>query len=343
MSESNAFLREILRRPEDATTRLVYADWLDERGDPRAAFLRLHVALRSLPPDHPHRRGSEEELSRLRKGLDISWLAVVEPERGHLYANPPVRPSCGCLRTGDGGQRDPDFGLHREPQDTECDAWKRLLVAIETAAADGRDVFAPWLEVRGAREAEHDPDEVSPWLERARADYSRIVTLPPTIGKLKKVRRLELYGSHLVRIPPEIGQMTALEDFDPYTSYRLHWLPYEITRCPNLRDSRVSTRALYGNYKYRPPFPRLEPPAASDGAPWDSGAPPVRNCSVCDRPFEDRQLHRVWISLWVATDVLPLLVNACSEDCIRSLPATPDNYVKGPHRGGPGVQQPPRQ
>jgi hypothetical protein len=32
--------------------------------------------------------------------------------------------------------------------------------------------------------------------------------------------------------------MSSLENFDPYTSYRLHWLPYEITRCPNLRSSR---------------------------------------------------------------------------------------------------------
>ena len=60
---------------------------------------------------------------------------------------------------------------------------------------------------------------------------------------------MNLYGSGLVRIPPEVGEMTALEDFDPYTSYRLHWFPFEITRCPKLKDSRVSTRALYGNFK----------------------------------------------------------------------------------------------
>ena len=38
----------------------------------------------------------------------------------------------------------------------------------------------------------------------------------------------------------------------------------------------------------------------------------------------------------------PLLVNACSEGCIRQLPPPPDGYVRVPHRGGPGVQQPPR-
>ncbi len=39
------FLRAICENPEDDTVRLVYADWLDENGDPeRAEFIRLHVA-----------------------------------------------------------------------------------------------------------------------------------------------------------------------------------------------------------------------------------------------------------------------------------------------------------
>lgn len=55
--------------------------------------------------------------------------------------------------------------------------------------------------------------------------------------------------------------------FEPYTSYSLHWFPYELTRCMNLRDSTVSTRALYGNIKYRPAFPRLHPRGASAALP----------------------------------------------------------------------------
>ena len=38
--------------------------------------------------------------------------------------------------------------------------------------------------------------------------------------------------------------MTNLEGLDPYTSYCLHWFPYEIIRCNKLKRSRVSTRAL---------------------------------------------------------------------------------------------------
>src|SRR5262245_53642548 len=121
--------------------------------------------------------------------------------------------------------------------------------------------------------------------------------------------------------------MTNLRDFTPYTSYRLHWYPYEITRCRALRSSTVSTRALYGNFKFRPPFPLL-----ASARPHEHG--PIRPCSVCDQPYEDLELHRVWISLRVATDVLPLLVNACSAECIARLPTPPESYVQHPHRGG---------
>ena len=68
-----------------------------------------------------------------------------------------------------------------------------------------------------------------------------------TISKLTRVKELRLYGSDPVRIPPEIGELEQLEIFDIYTSYRLHWLQFEITRRTNLKSSRISTRALYGN------------------------------------------------------------------------------------------------
>src|SRR5262245_10720470 len=38
------FLRAICENPEDDTVRLVFADWLDENGDPdRAEFIRLQI------------------------------------------------------------------------------------------------------------------------------------------------------------------------------------------------------------------------------------------------------------------------------------------------------------
>ncbi|MFD4675491.1 leucine-rich repeat domain-containing protein [Lentzea sp. NPDC058450] len=196
--------------------------------------------------------------------------------------------------------------FHDDVQDVEAPGWLRMLELVDEAAADGRPEFAPLRDM--------SPEE-----------RRQVVTLPPTIAKLTAVTRFVLYGSNLVRIPPEIGAMTSLEVFDPYTSYRLHWFPYEITRCGRLRDSTVSTRALYGNFKHRPPFP-----------PTSDELGEVRACSVCTNPIT--HLHQVWITLGVGTDHLPLLVNACSAECVAALPTPPDGYPPAPHRGGPAVQ-----
>jgi hypothetical protein len=236
----------------------------------------------------------------------------------------PVRAEEACFRQPGARVR-----FHGERQDTASAGWQRLLELIDEAAADGREVFRPLVELTAAERAD-------------------LVTLPPTIGKLVRVRHLVLYGSPLVRIPPQIGAMASLEVFEPYTSYSLHWFPYELTRCVNLRDSTVSTRALYGNFKYRPPFPRLHPrgalaalPAHDDGLdPREWGIESIRACSVCDGPIDPARFRQLWISLRVATDVLPLLVNACSTTCVQALPQPPEGYLAIAHQGGRDVQQP---
>ena len=233
------------------------------------------------------------------------------------------RPTCHCLDAAEAADRGPptlprwrELSLHDERQDTSSRAWQALVELVDRAAADGREVFEP------AEELGWDT-------------WWQIVTLPPTIAKLTRVKVLRLYGSGLVRVPPEIGEMAALEEFDPYTSYRLHYVPYELTRCSRLTESRVSTRALYGNYKYRPPFPRLD---EGETVPL----PPAR-CSVCGGAFGAGGPVRRWISLRVATDVLPLLVHACSGACVERLPQPPAGYGQSPHQGGLHVVQPPRR
>jgi hypothetical protein len=238
----------------------------------------------------------------------------------------PSRDLCTCV--GDYDETMPETAhFHAERQDTSAPGWLRLIELIDEAAADRRAVFKPFAEMTSAQRRE-------------------VVTLPSSIAKLTEVKHLDLYGTNLVRIPPEIAAMSSLEVFDPYTSYRLHWHPYELTRCAGLRSSTVSTRALYGNYKLRPPFPQLRPVTTATEAAFDAldpgvwGAEAVHTCSVCDQPI-GQQLHQVWISYGVGSDVLPLLVNACSPACIAALPPPAQNHVQTAHTGGPGLVQPP--
>jgi hypothetical protein len=231
------------------------------------------------------------------------------------------QPTCRCFD----GIENEEVHFHDQVQDTSCDAWKRLNDLVDQAALDEREEFDPFQHITGAERAQ-------------------IVTLPPSIGKLRSVKHLLLYGTFLVRIPREIKEMSSLERFTPYTSWRLHWLPYEISRCPNLIMSTISTRCLYGNFKYRPPFPTL--PVKSDelAVVADQNLRLDQdgdiNCSVCDKPCLG-SIKQVWISLLVATDVVPLLVNACSQACIDALPTPHEGYVPYPHTGGPNLKQPP--
>ncbi len=52
--------------------------------------------------------------------------------------------------------------------------------------------------------------------------------------------------------------MTSLEEFTPYTSYRLHWFPYEITRCTEAHQDTVSTHSVR-QLQAAAPLPRLQP------------------------------------------------------------------------------------
>lgn len=197
--------------------------------------------------------------------------------------------------------------IKNDVQDRNSIAWKKLCEYVDKVASENMEEFSP-LDALG--------EEL----------YSQIYTLPETISKLKKVKKIWLYGSKLKRIPPEIGEMESLEYFDPYTSYDLHWMPYEIINCKKLNDSRVSTRALYGNFKTKKPFPNL------DNNPVRYQGDNVK-CSVCKKEIDYANTNQLWVSLRIGTDILPLLINSCSIACEAKLPEMT-------HKGGADFKQP---
>ncbi len=74
MYEDFAFLRVILNQPGDDVSRLVYADWLDERDDPRGSYVRLDLELHRLADDNPARRAElTEQMRALAPKLDARW------------------------------------------------------------------------------------------------------------------------------------------------------------------------------------------------------------------------------------------------------------------------------
>jgi uncharacterized protein (TIGR02996 family) len=77
MSDEPAFLQALQAQPNDDVTRLVYADWLDDRGDPRGEYLRLECSLAELSPGEPRHAELAARARELAAALDPDWLAVV--------------------------------------------------------------------------------------------------------------------------------------------------------------------------------------------------------------------------------------------------------------------------
>ncbi|MFO0852638.1 MAG: TIGR02996 domain-containing protein [Gemmataceae bacterium] len=95
MTEDEAFIRAIVEQPGDDLPRLVYADWLDERDNPRGAYLRAEAEWAKpwrertppgwsapTPDAHPPEweRAVWPGLAAMRdrgRGLDPVWVARV--------------------------------------------------------------------------------------------------------------------------------------------------------------------------------------------------------------------------------------------------------------------------
>jgi uncharacterized protein (TIGR02996 family) len=79
-----AFWRDIQEAPGDDAPRLIYADWLDEQGDPeraaRAEFIRVQCELARLPADADDRRAEQEKRQdALWKKHRKTWCAPLKP------------------------------------------------------------------------------------------------------------------------------------------------------------------------------------------------------------------------------------------------------------------------
>lgn len=74
-----AFMKAIIERPDDDLPRLVYADWLDERGEAkRAEFIRLQCVMARDPTSRhiPQMRRRERELLEQRHPFQSSVAAA---------------------------------------------------------------------------------------------------------------------------------------------------------------------------------------------------------------------------------------------------------------------------
>jgi uncharacterized protein (TIGR02996 family) len=78
VTPDEAFLADIVANPEDDAPRLVYADSLEDRGEPeRAAFIRVQCELARLPDDDERREDLEARERALLEQHESEWLGPV--------------------------------------------------------------------------------------------------------------------------------------------------------------------------------------------------------------------------------------------------------------------------
>jgi uncharacterized protein (TIGR02996 family) len=104
-----AFLAALLDSPEDEVARLVYADWLEDRADIRAEFLRAWHAVKTgqATNDQAGRRQT------LRNSMDCGWLALIgagsKAMNAESYRAKEVLAL--CVRLQQMQSRWPDYGI----------------------------------------------------------------------------------------------------------------------------------------------------------------------------------------------------------------------------------------
>jgi uncharacterized protein (TIGR02996 family) len=72
--EEEGFIRAVREAPHDEAVRLIYADWLDERSDARAGFLRLECDLRRVSGGDPAYAAALARWLEWRPRLPADWL-----------------------------------------------------------------------------------------------------------------------------------------------------------------------------------------------------------------------------------------------------------------------------
>jgi uncharacterized protein (TIGR02996 family) len=91
VNEEAGFIAAMLADPDDRTVLLVYADWLDERDDPRGEYLRLIL-------DGPLAGDRLTRFLQISVGIDYRWRELIGMR--HLCVGDSVHITVGHARQG---------------------------------------------------------------------------------------------------------------------------------------------------------------------------------------------------------------------------------------------------
>jgi uncharacterized protein (TIGR02996 family) len=240
MTEERAFLLAILEKPDDDALKLVYADWLEEQGDPRAEFLREMVKVRQERSVTPEQRQQYQELAaelaNLRSRQRRPWRGsspearelqqrVRELESRWVDLSKQIRRPIPARLRQLAANLDPDWlAVVSDPEIEGCGksiragGWLRFEFLCDQSWADMKPTADR--KVRHCETCNHSVyfcDNLADAREHARQSHCIAVDL----GILRRAGDLEPPRMWLGRVSPETLRRTSEENLDPVSKARL--------------------------------------------------------------------------------------------------------------------------
>ncbi|MBX3162421.1 MAG: TIGR02996 domain-containing protein [Deltaproteobacteria bacterium] len=242
-------LAAIRERPEDDAPRLVYADWLTERGDPRGELIAVQCALARLERDDDARPRLEERDRELRTAHEEAW-------RGELAQLPGF--ASGYLERGFVRRLAMDegaLGIHLAAALAAAPLLEEVYLSRERRDDDADEAEAPaeLARLRGIRY--HTTRYALAGLESGHLDglaaleLGRDVDVPAVVDGMVarplRLRRLDArFDGCLGKVLAWPGA-AALEDLDAARSAVDGSIAARLARLANLRTLRLGDNRLH--------------------------------------------------------------------------------------------------
>ena len=212
MDLHRAFLEDIIASPEDDAPRLIYADWLDENGNPeRAEFIRIQIELASLPEDDDRRWPLLAREEELLSAHEDEWRRPFE----RFFAQESPTPTLwtrlrGLFQRPVEGQARASGSFERGFLESITLGDGRLLSRVEQCA---------WTHPLHSLEVRLDAADSRNWLSEATVQFSRMRKLSLEVWGLAPVPK------SIQRIPelfPRIEHFTS--NFATLSPLGISWL-----------------------------------------------------------------------------------------------------------------------
>jgi uncharacterized protein (TIGR02996 family) len=240
MKPEAAFLQAIRESPDDDTPRLVFADWLSERGNVRGEFIRVQCELARMAEDDPGRPALAEREKELLAAHQREWLDLAFVDwlrhRKRDCRNPKGHEFCKLVAHGVRTQWDHDRLPEGNPQRKQLK--KRL-----DQLGERMDEEFDYLPATCTASVFEYPEFRRGFLERVQVQDWAVILYADALADLEVVRELEIENDAVAavgdaafqRLIPVLGRL-SLRVLDSHSEFSSLETVQQFVASPGVRS-----------------------------------------------------------------------------------------------------------